>query len=212
MNVIDEKGVLILVPTRLELRPFVSSLGRFDLQRSTFHNRIEYVDTKHSLSILEIGVGREGVQPLEDYLRSRARPSGVILIGTAASIVSKHRVPEIVQARRIRHLDSDKSYTAKPLDWSGASSADFVTVDKPVWSVREKQRINKETMCHCLEMEGFHISALCSREELPFSMVRGISDDLRSFGFLRFLLSYSTVMRFLASDFRGSFMKRAPGG
>lgn len=141
-------------------------------------------DANSELALLETGEGpRNADRALRDWLNDH-RARAVINIGLAGGLSDSLTTGDIAIAREIRSHDRRFDATASPLfqaaaGIAGTRTATAITVDEIVCKATDKRQLAtafglSETAW--VDMESVAIAAVCDELQIPYLIVRAISD------------------------------------
>jgi len=138
--------------------------------------------------VLISGMGKEKAGLATRYLINRYHVSIVINAGICAATIDKIKVGEVFRVVQVREENSQSSAAqqdisvsedkflriANKLPSSGLPEARLVTVDTPVFEPERKKNIR--AWGELIDMEGAAIAAVCEEYDIPWYLVKGISD------------------------------------
>jgi adenosylhomocysteine nucleosidase len=137
--------------------------------------------------IMEIGgIGRECARQAADRLISQGA-KWIASAGFAAALDEKARAGDVVVADSVSHLGSPESALQCSPSLSAAIPpsgrlgysvwrSDFVTSDSMILRAATKRDIYAQTRAATLDMESCAVGEVCSGRDVPFIVVKGISD------------------------------------
>lgn len=179
--------VCILIPTPLEYDALASVLTL--VPQPGGPPRTAVMDGQDVL-VVESGLGQRQSRSTLATVVGRYTPESVLLAGTAGALDDRLRLGDLIVCDRIASTDgstinTDQKLTALALsqtrnETSGPEAGSIrrgsaVTVDRPVLTTDERQRL-REAGYDCVEMEAFAVAKLAAAHNIPFSMIRAISD------------------------------------
>ncbi|HJQ25247.1 MAG TPA: hypothetical protein VKA60_15110 [Blastocatellia bacterium] len=141
-------------------------------------------DRHGELALLDTGEGpRNAERALRAWLNTQ-QARAVINIGLAGALSASLQAGDLVIAREIRgperRVDASRSslfQTAAPLD--GVRIGTAITVDEIVCKATDKQRLAEDfavTDTAWVDMESLAVAEVCDELQLPYLIVRAISD------------------------------------
>jgi len=141
-------------------------------------------DRTLELALLDTGEGpRNAAAALHTWLNHH-QARAIINVGLAGALSASLAAGDLVVAREIRGRDGWFDATASPLFQTAARLSDVrigtaVTVDEIVCKATDKRRLAQSTGVQTtawVDMESTAIAAVCDELQMPYLIVRAISD------------------------------------
>lgn len=140
------------------------------------------------LLLIETGMGQRNADQALQHLFNRKPVEGVIHVGLAGALSPMLQLGDLVIAKEVR---STRSFDPTPallaaasqikLDGVRAFTGTIITQDQLLCRAADKQRLALElapsTMA-CVDMESAAVASACTQHQIPFLIVRSISDLL----------------------------------
>ena len=161
--------------------------------------------------VAESGIGKVNAALCSQFLITHFGVDQLIFVGTAGALNPELCVGDIIITERALEWDfadspreprrwyqADPSLVAlavKAVEKLGlrARVGSVLTGDQPVLELRRKQELWQSFSGDCVEMEGGAVAHVCSVNEVPFLIVRVISDLADESSFEQFICSFAKV-------------------
>ncbi len=160
-----------------------------------------FIGTLHSKTVLvcQSGMGKVAAGAAAQVLITKYGIDALINSGIAGNMSSEITVGDVVISKEVLYHDAQldmisqhyphlESYTAKDELIAAAKKAcqdtdtkflvgKIATGDKFIGDSKTKKEINDFCNPDCVEMEGAAIAHICSKNDIPFVIIRAMSDD-----------------------------------
>jgi hypothetical protein len=143
-----------------------------------------------SVLVLRAGVGPERTESAMAWLMQPARlddvpirPKVVLSAGFAGALADEYRVGDVILATEVADAEGELRSTTWPGelpagDWQPPlHRGRILSVAKPIGKPDEKRRLGIAHGACAVDMESSTVARWCSRLEIPFGVVRVISDE-----------------------------------
>jgi adenosylhomocysteine nucleosidase len=146
---------------------------------------------RHSSShllLVETGIGQHNADRVVRQLFDQRTVQAVIHVGLAGALSPLLQVGDLVIGKEVQGTHSFEPTPALlaaaaqiKLDGIRACSGTIITQDEILWRASEKQRLALELApgtIACVDMESAVVALACTQHQIPFLIVRSISDLL----------------------------------
>jgi adenosylhomocysteine nucleosidase len=190
----------ILAALEMEISPLIGKMQvehrELGLGRTFYRGLLEGQDVVMGVS----GVGKIKAAACAQFLVDRFSIEKLILVGTAGAINPRLKVGDVVISRRVLEHDSDLGpYFKDKIErlWYQSDNGlvelalgaamrlglrerthlgSVLTGDQAITLPEQRQRLWETFGGDCVEMEGAAVAWVCTRNGVPFVIIRAISD------------------------------------
>ena len=166
--------------------------------------------TGHEVVVVHSGIGKVRAAASSQFLIEHYGVDRLIFIGVAGALNPELAVGDIVVSDYALQWDFRSLNMGPPRYQAAPTLVDLavkaaeklgrkvcvglvLTGDQPVIKLEHKQELWQTFNGYCVEMEGAAVAQVCSMNEVPFVLIRAISDLAEGGSFQDFLQSFARV-------------------
>lgn len=164
----ERDAVLALFSTKKPAIQEKETVHRFDFDQ-------------HIIWLLHVGVTMINAYKLAVFLDHNPVDE-VINVGTCAGLRNLH-IGDVIHSRCFYHHEIDLSFFPQSLGYLQEDSKTYhqhpvlVSGNTFLASKEEVQRVIRKFDADAFDMESFGFYAICKQQKIPFSAIRGVTDD-----------------------------------
>jgi len=181
----------ILGAVNEEIKPIVASLKHKKISRWKIRPIYQGDFQNQQLIVAASGIGQKKAAAAVKYLLDIFSPDAVIFTGTAGAINPDLDMFDLIIGDKIAQPDLTKTswYASDPALVKLAIRAGeelelgiriktgtVLTVAQPIADAQVKKQLRDAFSGDCVEMEGTAVAQLCASNNIPFLIIRAISD------------------------------------